>query len=252
MNRIKIIINADDLGISTEVNDKIFALIEAGKLTSTTLLANGPAFNDAINRLRLYSSISVGVHLNCMEFKPISTRNFRSLVNSEGLFDGRLFEVKLEKTMKNAIEAEWLLQIEKVREAGIQISHIDSHFHSHTHPDLLFTINNVVRKSGVRRIRTTKNIYSTELPPASRKLIIKKWLWHVFCRQMFRFKTTDGFCELDTFISCLNQNRVQKKTVEIMTHPGSKEYPMDEILLQSDKWSELCIDRLLVISYYNI
>ena len=67
---MRIIINADDLGISQEVNDAIFGLMAEGKVTSATILANGPAVEEAARRVAEFPECSFGVHLNLTEFKP--------------------------------------------------------------------------------------------------------------------------------------------------------------------------------------
>ena len=48
---MKIIINADDLGLSCLVNDEIFSLIANGRITSSTIMANAPATEDALASL---------------------------------------------------------------------------------------------------------------------------------------------------------------------------------------------------------
>jgi predicted glycoside hydrolase/deacetylase ChbG (UPF0249 family) len=69
---MKIIINADDLGISRLVNDEIFSLIAKGRISSATIMANAPATEDALARLSQFPQASYGVHMNCTQFAPLT------------------------------------------------------------------------------------------------------------------------------------------------------------------------------------
>lgn len=73
MDCCQIIVNADDLGISSEVNDAIFGFIRSGLVTSATMLANGPQITEAAVRVREFPECSFGIHLNLTEFKPLRT-----------------------------------------------------------------------------------------------------------------------------------------------------------------------------------
>ena len=85
----RLIINADDLGISKDVNKQIEECIHIGCITSSSLMANGPAFEDGIRIAKQYPQISVGVHLNIVEFTPLTNADiFRKhgVLDSEGAF----------------------------------------------------------------------------------------------------------------------------------------------------------------------
>jgi len=69
---MQVIVNADDLGMSANVNEAIFELIAAGRISSATLMANGPAMREAAARLHLFPHCSFGVHLNLTQFQPLT------------------------------------------------------------------------------------------------------------------------------------------------------------------------------------
>ena len=93
---MRIIINADDLGISQEVNDAIFGLMAEGRITSATVLANGPAVEDAAKRLAEFPKCSFGVHLNLTQFKAISSApGLKPIVDRDGDFAGNIRAVPL-------------------------------------------------------------------------------------------------------------------------------------------------------------
>jgi predicted glycoside hydrolase/deacetylase ChbG (UPF0249 family) len=71
---MKIIINADDLGYSERENNAIFSYLDENKITSSTIIANGPGFDRAVPGILLRNkerNISFGAHLNLTEFCPI-------------------------------------------------------------------------------------------------------------------------------------------------------------------------------------
>jgi predicted glycoside hydrolase/deacetylase ChbG (UPF0249 family) len=68
---VRLIINADDLGISPVVNDEIFDHINRGFVSSATILGNGPAVADATHQIARFPQASFGVHLNATEFAPL-------------------------------------------------------------------------------------------------------------------------------------------------------------------------------------
>lgn len=138
---MKLIINADDLGRSIEVNNTIFHLIENNKVTSATIIANSLAVDDAINRVNLYPSISFGVHLTLAGFKPLTCNSaFEKLLDKNGNFNKKIRQIQLTPKLKQAIFDEWCFQIGKILSYGVKISHIDSHYHVHTLPQLFIVL----------------------------------------------------------------------------------------------------------------
>ena len=114
----KLIINADDLGMSQEQNEQIRQCIELGVITSSTLMANGPFFNEGVKIAKRYPQISVGVHLNIIEFTPLTNEGiFRKhgMLDADGNFiEGAAFVVPMDEELKQAVFEEWDAQISKV------------------------------------------------------------------------------------------------------------------------------------------
>src|SRR5437879_1691774 len=138
---MRIIINADDLGYSRDVNERVFSLIEARKVTSATLLANGPWYEQAASQLRSYPYASFGVHLNVTEFVSLSsTRALRCILDSKGCFRGDVRAFNLDSSLREAIYREWCAQVNRVIQSGIPVSHFDSHHHVHTIPCLFLVL----------------------------------------------------------------------------------------------------------------
>ena len=233
--RLRCIVNADDLGVSKEVNSAIFAMMERGRVTSATILANGDAFADAAARVHEFPHCSFGVHLNATEFKPVhSDYGLQPLLNSQGFFNGMFREVKLSAKLLTALRDEFSRQMERVAARIGPISHIDSHHHVHTVPYLFPILFSLGRKYEIPSIRLSKNLY----PPGEnipKSLKLKKKIWNFAIQHIASFKSTDVFTDIDGILS----NPCKEDCcVEIMTHPGHAAFEeQNKLLLQN--WEEL-------------
>ena len=135
----RLIINADDYGVSREVDEAIEELIAAGCLTDVSVLANGPRVELAIEKLRSSPGVSVGVHLNVVEFQPLSdSRVVEWLIDRDGNFVGLSGLLRRwgrhPGEVSRAIAVEWERQIRYLLDAGLEITHVDSHRHLHALP----------------------------------------------------------------------------------------------------------------------
>lgn len=124
-----LIVNADDFGLSRGVNAGIGEACARGILTSATLLANAPAFDDAVRVAGEHAALGVGVHLNLVRGRPLSRpADIPLLVGPDGLF--RRFRLgRLTPAFLVQAGAEYRLQIEKILAAGIRPTHIDFEKH---------------------------------------------------------------------------------------------------------------------------
>jgi hopanoid biosynthesis associated protein HpnK len=136
----RLIINADDFGLTAGVNRAVGELHRAGALSSATLMANGAAFDDAVAVARAHPGLGVGCHVVLTDGVPVSPpRSIASLLGA----DGKTFRPSLmdfvQAVVRGAvreddIEREALAQIEKLQGAGIDVTHVDTHKHTHLFP----------------------------------------------------------------------------------------------------------------------
>ena len=136
----ELIVNADELGLTEGVNHGIVKVHRQGIVTSTTMVANEHAFEHAFELARQVPSLAIGVHLNVTHGVPVlpEVRVF-SLVDEDGFFYRRgrfLQRIVAGRIDLVHVEDEFRAQIEKVIEAGIQPSHLDSHESIHMYPAL--------------------------------------------------------------------------------------------------------------------
>ncbi|MBS1811121.1 MAG: ChbG/HpnK family deacetylase [Acidobacteria bacterium] len=135
----KLILNADDYGACLAVNAAIEELALANLLGGVSVLATGECWESAIGFLREHPGVSAGIHLNLVEGTPVSSSPAVGvLLDKKGSLLPRnsiLSRWMLSpRAVSKAIEIEWRAQIERLLQAGIQLTHADSHQHLHGFP----------------------------------------------------------------------------------------------------------------------
>ncbi len=205
------VLNADDLGMSDAVNAAIFSGIDAGWVTSVSVLARGPVFADAARRL-VGAPVSVGVHLDATEF-------FRR--GSEPA----------------AIRAEWSAQLQRVLDTGLPVSHLDSHQHLHYRAPFRELLLDLARENGIARVRRMG------VPPGWWRVRAQARAW---LHNRHLPVTTDAFYSLSSFIAA---DCPRHETIEIMLHPGNPhhaDYPREVDRLQSGWLATLAAPLVLI------
>jgi predicted glycoside hydrolase/deacetylase ChbG (UPF0249 family) len=147
----RLILNADDFGLTPGINRAIAELHSAGALTSATLMANGPAFDDAVRIAHAQPTLGVGCHIVLTDGIPISNpaalptlcpngRTFRS-----SLIDW-VRDLLLRRIDPAEIANEALAQFHKVERAGIRVTHFDTHKHTHLFPTVAAELSAILRR----------------------------------------------------------------------------------------------------------
>ena len=154
----QLIIHADDFGLTREINAGILQAYLEGNLTSTSIMATGTAFEEAVEICQTVPTLDIGVHLTLVGEEPILNRSaIKSLVTKEGCFhaDAGQFVRKYycgQPSLKE-IRCELEAQIQKVLNTGIPISHFDSHQHLHMLPRILDITVELAKKYNIAVIR---------------------------------------------------------------------------------------------------
>jgi predicted glycoside hydrolase/deacetylase ChbG (UPF0249 family) len=144
----RLILNADDFGLTRGVNAGIVEACRSGILRSATLMANGPAFEDAVERARQNPALDLGCHLVLIGGHAVAPPG-NPLPQSVNQLLWRL-ACGLSAT---AIEQEFSAQIEKIRAAGVRPTHLDTHKHTHLAPPVLEAVVRVARRYEIPWIR---------------------------------------------------------------------------------------------------
>ena len=157
MRSTRLIVNADDFGWTRGITDGILLAHRRGIVTSTSLMVNQPATAYAVEQLASTPQLSVGIHLNLTDGRPVLTgRQVPSLVDSRGRFhpfsqlQRRLWRLQIRS---REVEAEFRAQIQQMKSLGLAPTHADSHHHLHMHPLVAKPFVRAVRSEGITRAR---------------------------------------------------------------------------------------------------
>ncbi len=153
--------NADDFGLTPGVNRGILEAHTRGILTSATLMACGAAFEDAVALARATPSLSVGCHVLLVDSSPLLSLDQVSSFASSNSGSTRFREsivsfacLAITKSLReDQIQAEITAQIRKLQAAGIHVSHLDSHKHTHMFPAVFRPMLRAAKACGIRAIR---------------------------------------------------------------------------------------------------
>ncbi len=223
---MRVILHADDLGMSPAVNESVFGLMDEGRLTSASILANGPAFGDAARRSRYFPQYSFGVHLNLSEFAPLQwSAGLTPFLDANGCFERKSHSIRIDDDVRGAVVSEWRAQIKRLRDAGVSITHVDSHHHVHTWFALLPCLRQVCAEESIPRVRLRHTFTAHESLSRWR---VDNLLYNWALRQSFT--CTDEFGPLLAFLK-QPQRLPDSCTVELMVHPGHNNYSQETAAL---------------------
>jgi predicted glycoside hydrolase/deacetylase ChbG (UPF0249 family) len=152
---IRLIINADDFGISRGVNIGIIEAAEAEVVTSASMIANLAAFADAVERAESCPTLSLGIHLNFTVGRPL-TRAPSLTRRDTGKFytlPALLARASLGLLDSSEVARECIAQIDRMIEAGFPPTHLDSHRHIHAHPAISRVVASAAASRGIFQVR---------------------------------------------------------------------------------------------------
>jgi predicted glycoside hydrolase/deacetylase ChbG (UPF0249 family) len=156
--RVRLIVNADDFGLSETINAGVARACREGIVTSASLMAGGPAFGGALTLVDKLPELGVGVHLTLAAGKavcppaaaPTLVAADGYLPGGIGAFAGRFFSGAIDLA---DVAAELEAQVGRVVDAGVRVTHVDSHRHVHNFPGVAGVVVAVARRFGVGAVR---------------------------------------------------------------------------------------------------
>lgn len=214
--RPRLILNADDLGLSIDVNRRIVECFAARRISSATLIANGPAFDDACELVHRHGLAGrIGVHLNLTEFRPLSAAA-RKLWNGGNLSfpESRLWTPA---SWAPIVGQELDAQIRRVLDADIQPTHADSHQHVLNGFPYLRVARSVLRRHGITRLRPARNRFYRRTPAKwAAKTAYNSLLY------LWGFRSPRTFTDVKPLLDhVLAGRRPPAEPLEAMCHPGA-------------------------------
>lgn len=229
---MNIIINADDFGNSETGNLATLKLFKCGIVSSASIIANSKFFDMAVDISKDNPRLGIGVHL-CLDGPHNIGNNYKSILNNttHQFYDKNQITHKLKwlLTYESEIYKEYCLQIEKVLDERINISHIDHHHHLHLYIPALKAMIRVAKKFKIGYIRSQRIVLHTNNNYANR---IYRDIHQLFLKN--RHNTIDGFFEphiedgsnIDICFNRLSDLlKMEGRTIEIILHPHEENDP---------------------------
>lgn len=257
--------NADDFGFTSGVNRAIVEAHTHGVVTSSTLMANGLAFAEAVQLTKSVPELSIGCHVVLIDGSPVlASERIPSLTASGRFRDGLKSFVARAITGRidaDEVSAEATAQIRKIQAAGVAVSHVDTHKHTHLFPQILRPLLRAARECGVRTVR---NPFGPQRPMKSSQLLARPNLWTRYAEMKilrrfagkFRaavdregFATPDGTLGVEvtgtldeTLFHAIAQS-IPDGTWEFVCHPGYNDADLRaaNTRLRESRETELCV-----------
>ncbi len=259
--QVRLIINADDFGLTPGVNRAIAELHDAGAVTSATLMATGPAFDDAVALALARPTLGVGCHIVLVDGTPASDpatiptllgpdrRTFRTSLGdfALGVLRGAI--------RQDDIQREALAQIQQLQRAGLKLTHVDTHKHTHLLSRVTRPILRALEQSGIRAIRnpfeprwaaslsgsTRRSLFIRALEPGRRRFEASA---PISSSSILTTRGTVGISATGHLnSSTLNAllKAIPDGTWEVVCHPGYNDSDLDAIptRLRTERETEL-------------
>ena len=151
-----LIVTADDVGLHRGMTDGALQAHESGIVTACSVVANGAAFNHAVERLRDHPNLSVGVHLALVEERPVAA-DVESLVGASGILHGSYYDFIpryfARRIRIDEVEREFRAQIEAILGAGITLQHVNGHQHLHLLPRIFSVVQRLAEEYRIPYVR---------------------------------------------------------------------------------------------------
>jgi len=232
----KLIVHADDFGLSEKTNEGILLAHECGILTSTSIIASGVAYQHAVRLWRNRPSLDVGVHLTLIEESPVLAGDFiPSLLGQRACFHRHasvfVRQYLLGKIKPAEVYRELDAQIRKVLNSGIPVTHLDSHQHVHMLPGILGVVTELAAVHGINVVRLPRERTRAYMLRGGRgfRRLLEQQVLNALCLRGLgpTLRTADGFVGFFFGGNLTKENLLTvlghlpaSGTCELMCHPG--------------------------------
>jgi len=175
----RLIVNADDFGLSSAVNEAVARAHREGILTSASLMLNEPGLDQAVQLARENPRLGVGLHLTLLlGHATLPPARIPGLVNARGEFSrhpvGAGLDYFFQRRLRPQLRAEIHAQFERFHATGLPLDHVNGHLHLHLHPAVFSILMEDSAQLGLRRLRLTRDCLSR-----SRKMSGGHWFYRV-------------------------------------------------------------------------
>ncbi|HEX7577441.1 MAG TPA: hopanoid biosynthesis-associated protein HpnK [Verrucomicrobiae bacterium] len=167
----RLIVNADDFGLSHSVNEAVIRAHRDGVLTAASLMVNEPGCGEALKLARENPRLGVGLHLTLLVGRSaLPPEKIPGLVNSRGEFSNSPVGVGMnyffKRSLREQLRAEIHAQFERFYSTGLPLDHVNGHLHMHLHPVIFKILIEDAEKLGIKRMRLTREPFWMDVPLA--------------------------------------------------------------------------------------
>ena len=175
----RLIVNADDFGLSASVNHAVISAHRDGILTTASLMVNEPGLDEAVKLARENPRLGIGLHLTLlMGHSALPQEKIRGLVNSRNEFSnspvGAGMRYFFKRSLREQLRAEIHAQFEKFHATGLLLDHVNGHLHLHLHPVIFKILLDDAENLGIKRMRWTRDCLTR-----SRRMASGNWFYRV-------------------------------------------------------------------------
>ena len=167
----RLIVNADDFGLSHSVNEAVIRAHRDGVLTAASLMVNEPGCDEALKLARENPRLGVGLHLTLLVGRSaLPPEKIPGLVNSRGEFSNSPVGVGMnyffKRGLREQLRAEIHAQFERFHSTGLPLDHVNGHLHMHLHPVIFKILIEDAEELGIKRMRLTREPFWMDVPLA--------------------------------------------------------------------------------------
>jgi len=281
-----LVINADDLGLTVGVNNGIFDAHDRGVLTSASVFANARATEDAIARALRRPALGVGCHLTLVDGQPtLPPARVPSLIEGDGRFHRSwkpfIVSCLLGRISLREVEQELTAQIDRIRSAGLRLTHLDAHKHVHAYPPIFAIVTRLAERFRIPVVRVPferwSNLYGdatqqrTARSQALMNAAMRPWAWRDYRKAAragvrtphFIGRTHTGVLSAQALAAMVRT--LPPGVTELMVHPGYVDETLarlntrlldaraDEVdLLTDPNTSDLLIDQRITLIRHDL
>jgi len=161
----RLIVNADDFGLSRSVNEAVIRAHRDGILTSASVMVNEPACDEAVKLAKENPKLGVGLHITLlMGHSALPAGKIPGLVNNRGEFSDSPVSTGMkyffDSSLREQLRAEIRAQFEKFRATGLPLDHVNGHLHFHLHPVVFKILMEDSDTLGISHLRLTRDCFS--------------------------------------------------------------------------------------------
>ena len=176
-SRRRLIVNADDFGLSHSVNEAVLRAHRDGILTSASLMVNEPGLDEAVKLTKENPRLGVGLHLTLlMGHSALSPKEIPGLVNERGEFSNRPATTGMnyffKRGLRDQLRAEIHAQFKRFRATGLKLDHVNGHLHMHLHPVVFSILMEDCGQLGISHLRLTRDCFAR-----SRRMARGQWFY---------------------------------------------------------------------------